>query len=40
VAFNKAWDVEHAEIKIPAEVVDDIDNDFDLDWVEDVAANE
>jgi hypothetical protein len=32
--------VEHAEIKIPAEVVDDIDNDFDLDWVEDVAANE
>jgi hypothetical protein len=33
-AFLKKWDEDNAKIEIPSEVIDDIDNDYDLEEVE------
>ena len=35
--FLKKWDEENPEIIVPGEVVDDIDNDYDIEEVEESA---
>jgi hypothetical protein len=35
VAFLAKWDEENHDVQVPPEVIDDIDNDFNLEIIED-----